>query len=613
MLLSGKYGIFFSRARPVFLEHRWSFSLLIILSIGLALSEGVSVMMLVPVLDALSKGASFTGIPVIGRMLSIFLDGTPMENLVTTALILAGVLLVRGGLQFATSYISVVLPLKIECEINRLGYEKLLKAGMGYIDKKEYGELQAYLHNHTIRFASAIKAMADIVSFLALVGIYFLIMLLLSWQMTLMSFAFVAFVAFVVKTLLTSPLRGIGIGLSKAQKTINGLFFETMQGMRLIRLRSAESQMENRYGEAVADYFSFDKRRRVIAVAQSPILMTCAGLFICFLIIVGANTHPDGDTEWVGLLLVFVISLYRMLTPAAAITASHATITSNHDSFDLLDKFFKDADSSVLSKGGQQIQELQQGVQLKGVTFSYEAGRNSVLKDVNIDIRKGKMIALVGPSGAGKSTVVALLSRFYDPDSGEITADGIDLKDLDLSAWRKRVSVVTQDVVVFNDTVKNNLAFGLGDVSFTEIREAAKFAAADDFINELPDGYNTVLGDRGVRLSGGQRQRLAIARAVLADTDLIIFDEATSHLDSITEKAVQSAIESCRGKKTLLVIAHRLATIQQADEIVVMKDGKVIETGSHLALLRQSNTYRDMIEHQKLGLLEDEDGQTVEA
>jgi subfamily B ATP-binding cassette protein MsbA len=220
-------------------------------------------------------------------------------------------------------------------------------------------------------------------------------------------------------------------------------------------------------------------------------------------------------------------------------------------------------------------------------------------------------VAIVGPSGAGKSTIVSLLGRLYDPQEGAVLVDGIDLRAYQVDTWRKSLSVVSQSIFLVNDTVERNLTFGLTrPVAEWEIRRAAELAACAEFIATLPQGYQTVLGERGSRLSGGEQQRLAIARAILADPQVLILDEATSHLDSITEHAIQKSIDSFRNGRTLIVIAHRMSTIRRADKIVVLKDGVVLEEGSHEALMRARGQYRDLIEHQKLDIVPSEEALT---
>jgi ABC-type multidrug transport system fused ATPase/permease subunit len=279
--------------------------------------------------------------------------------------------------------------------------------------------------------------------------------------------------------------------------------------------------------------------------------------------------------------------------------------------FTALMDFYRETDRRRQPNGKLVAAPLRNGLAFESVTFRYKSDEPAVIKNVSVTIDRGTMVAVVGPSGAGKTTLMALVSRLYDPQQGRILVDGVDLRDLDMRSWRRRLSVVTQDIFIFNDTVANNIRFGRGDVSIERVRAAAELAAAAEFIDQLPQGYDTLLGDRGVRLSGGQQQRIAIARAIIADPDLLIFDEATSNLDTFTERAIQRAMEQMAQSRTLLVIAHRLSTIRRADKIIVLDDGRIVEEGSHRELLARRGTYWEMVEHQRLDLVEGDVEQAI--
>jgi len=242
-------------------------------------------------------------------------------------------------------------------------------------------------------------------------------------------------------------------------------------------------------------------------------------------------------------------------------------------------------------KGGIKINDIKDGIRFENVTFSYRPGKRPVLKSLNLHIKAGEVIAIVGPSGAGKTTFADLIPRFYSPAEGSIKIDGVDLRDIDISSLRELIGIVSQDIVLFNDTVKENIAFGNQKATFDDIKKAAALAYADEFIERLPEGYNTIIGERGLKLSGGQRQRIAIARAILKNPPLLILDEATSSLDTTSEALVQKALEQLTKNRTTIVIAHRLSTIKNADRIVVIEDGQIRDIGTHEELLSKCGTY----------------------
>jgi ABC-type multidrug transport system fused ATPase/permease subunit len=287
------------------------------------------------------------------------------------------------------------------------------------------------------------------------------------------------------------------------------------------------------------------------------------------------------------------------------ITTSRNAILLHMDAMDEFGPWVERARTQFQQDGDRPFLGLEKCIRFENITFSYSKDSGNVLKNLSFVIPKSKMVAIVGPSGSGKSTVVSLLGRLYDPQEGAILVDDCDLRDYKIDTWRRRISVVSQNIFLLNDTVERNLIFGLiRPIDECEVRRAAELAACSEFIESLPQGYQTLLGERGTRLSGGQQQRIAIARAILADPQVLILDEATSHLDSITERAIQKAMISFQDDRTLIVIAHRMSTIRRAERIIVLDDGMVIEQGTHETLMRARGRYWDLIEHQKLDIVE---------
>jgi ABC-type multidrug transport system fused ATPase/permease subunit len=381
---------------------------------------------------------------------------------------------------------------------------------------------------------------------------------------------------------------------------------ESLSGMKIIHLAAAEPLMTRVFGETLGEFILQQRKRAVVVASSSPFLTGSAGVFIAMLLLAKAVMNGGESTEWVAPFLMFLFLMFRLLNPVTQINAVRLRIVGEIPSFDRLDNFFAETAARRQKEGSRILERLQTDIVLDHLSFAYKPGDDRVIHDLSTTIRRGEMVAVVGPSGAGKTTLIGLLARLYDPSEGRILVDGHDLRDLQLASWRRRLAVVSQDIFIFNDTVAANIAFGRGEVPLDRIRDAARLAAADEFIEKLPQGYATMLGDRGNRLSGGHQQRIALARAVLADPDLLIMDEATSHLDSFTERAIQQAVETLSKDRTLLVIAHRLSTIRKADRVIVMKDGRIVEEGRHEDLLRQRGLYWEMIEQQDLGLVDED-------
>ena len=302
---------------------------------------------------------------------------------------------------------------------------------------------------------------------------------------------------------------------------------------------------------------------------------------------------------------MLVLCLYRLTAPVSRILTSFVVIDSNLDAIRRLEAFSLASKASRLVDGSHHFEKLKNGVQFNGLEFAYPNSDVPALKNFDLKIPRGEMVALVGPSGAGKTSVVNMLGRLYDPQKGNIEIDGVDLREYEIASWRRRIAVVTQDITLFNMSVADNLTFGLSDVTREQLVRAARRAAALEFIEALPEGWNTSLGDRGVRLSGGQQQRLSIARAMLREPELLILDEATSQLDSLTERTIQEIIASYRHDCSIVVVAHRLSTISRADRIAVMRGGQIVELGTHAELASCDSQYRSMLEAQQLELVPD--------
>ena len=335
---------------------------------------------------------------------------------------------------------------------------------------------------------------------------------------------------------------------------------------------------------------------------SSPLSEVLGTLALVFILVVGGWQVFDGSIQ-PSVFIFFVIIFARIIPPIQAIVRSYNTLLKSNAS---AERFLEvlDADEVILEKPDAVVLPgFTDSIAFHDVCFSYREKQESqenplVLRNITLTIPKGKTVAVVGPSGAGKTTLVDLLPRFYDCTSGDIVIDGHDIRDLNINSLRRQFGLVSQNCILFNDTVANNIAFGSTDYSLEQIREAARLAHADEFIDQLPQGYDTAIGDRGLNLSGGQRQRLSIARAVLRDTPILILDEATSALDSESEHAVQQGLDALMQGRTSIVIAHRLSTIKGADLIVVLDKGQIVEQGTHEELMTLGGLYKKLVDMQ---------------
>lgn len=390
---------------------------------------------------------------------------------------------------------------------------------------------------------------------------------------------------------------------TKGQTKLGGLFSvleESLAGVRVIKSFGKEARSAQKFEEVNADY-----SRTMVKVARrkelsSPLSEILGTLGLVVILIIGGSLVMNGEMAS-SVFIFFVIIFARLIPPVQQVVKGYNNLQKGSASATRIFEVI-DADEQIVEKENPTIiEQFEQEIEYRDVSFSYQNDEGQavpVLQHINLTIPKGKSVALVGPSGAGKTTMADLLPRFYDCSEGEIMIDGTPIKDLQINSLRALTGIVSQNCILFNDSVANNIAFGLPDITLDAIVAAAKVANAHEFIKNLPQGYNTPIGDRGITLSGGQRQRLSIARAVLKNPEILILDEATSALDTESEHAVQLALEQLLKGRTSIVIAHRLSTIQHADEIVVLEKGKIVECGNHQQLMELGGLYKKLVDMQ---------------
>jgi subfamily B ATP-binding cassette protein MsbA len=381
---------------------------------------------------------------------------------------------------------------------------------------------------------------------------------------------------------------------------VQNILQETIAGNRIVKAFGMESWEIARFRTAAQRLFRANLRSVAAAAISSPLMDIFRAIAIALLRLLGREQIAHNQLT-LGAFIAFVAAVLSMYNPVRKFAVFNNSFQQARGASSQLFKFMDTEDLVSEKPGAKALPRFSRAIQFENVSFSYQSdgeGSREILHNINLEVRRGEILAIVGSSGAGKSTLVHLLPRFFDVSSGRILVDGHDVRDVTVSSLRSQIGIVTQDTVLFNDTVRNNIAYGQPHVAMKEVEGAARAALAHDFIQALPAGYDTVIGERGVRLSGGERQRLAIARALLKNAPVLILDEATSALDSESEALVQSALHNLMSGRTVLVIAHRLSTVRRADRIVVIENGTIADIGTHEDLMSKLGTYRRLYELQ---------------
>ena len=518
------------------------------------------------------------------------------------SLLFVGVFLVFGtllktGFAYLASYTSVGIRNGVVRDLRYQIYRKILNLHSGFFSEEKKGDIIARSTGDVQEVENSIMSSLDM--FLknpVLIMVYLAAMLIFSVKLTLFVFIVLPLAGYIIGRVGRSLKKTSREGQNKMGDLL-GIIEETLSGLRIIKAFNAEKRMDHRFNEEIEEYRSIMNRlmrRRDLAHPMSEFLGTIVVVILVWF--GGTLILTESDTLNAAQFLAYLGIFYQVINPAKAFSKALYNIQKGLAAFDRIDGILNAEVKIKESPNAKPINELKQGIEYRNVTFAYN--KTPVLKNISLYIPKGKTIALVGQSGSGKSTFVDLLPRFYDVSEGAILIDGIDIRDLKIHDLRHLMGNVNQDAILFNDTIFNNIAFGVENATPEQVEEAARVANAHDFIMATEHGYDTIAGDRGGRLSGGQRQRISIARAVLKNPPILILDEATSALDTESEKLVQEALENLMANRTSIVIAHRLSTVRNADCIYVFHDGEIVETGDHHELIEKRGVYQKLHELQ---------------
>ncbi|MBA7496023.1 Lipid A export ATP-binding/permease protein MsbA [subsurface metagenome] len=502
----------------------------------------------------------------------------------------------KGLSTFLSSFLMKSIGHKIVKKMRDNLFEHLVYQSSNFFDRKATGELMSRLTNDIDKIQEAVSgSMGNLIQEVFILFALLLRLFIVDWRLAL--------VAFVIAPLAVIPLAIFSRQLKKMGKLnqikmaqIYNLLHETITGNKIVKAFTMEKFEMKKFFQSTLKYFKNSIKLAWIGSLSSPFMEFLGGVVGAFILFVGTKRIAEGYIT-PGAFGSFIIAIFMMYTPIKRISRANVVIQHGVACYERVQELLEIKPQIVDHPKAYPLPPLKGKIKFENVSFSYNE-TSHVLHDVSFEVLPAETVALIGLSGAGKTTIINLLSRFYEANTGRIMIDGIDIREVTLSSLRSQIGLVTQELILFNDTVRNNIAYGLEKTSLEKIKEAARAAKAHDFIKRLPQGYDTLIGERGGLLSSGERQRLAIARALLKDPPILILDEATSALDSESERLVQIAFKNVMKDRTTFVIAHRLSTIRNADKIFVVDKGSIAEIGTHRELYRKNGIYRKLYDLQ---------------
>ncbi|TYA92265.1 ABC transporter ATP-binding protein [Seonamhaeicola marinus] len=530
-----------------------------------------------------------------------FSGGDKSKTLLFVIILLVLTFFLKNVSSYLAKYFMVFVRNGVIRDLRNTVYKKILELPLSYFSEKRKGDIIARATGDINDLQNSMLPILELAIREPLTIIFTLVaMLYISTKLTLFIFIFIPLFAFLISKIGKS-LKRKSDRVQKEQGLFLSTLEETLSGLRIIKGFNAEDQFDEKFKDSTQRYYNFYNKLLIRQNLASP---TSEFLGICMVSVIlwyGGNLIFNGtDSSFLdgSQFMAYIGLAYNILTPAKAFSRGLVNVKKGGAAAERIQEVLETENPLKDKENAIENLDFATNIEFKNISFKYED--EYVLKDFTLNIPKGKTVALVGQSGSGKSTIANLITRFYDVNKGEILIDGINVKNLKKSALRKQLGIVTQDAILFNASIKENLLLGNETATDQDVIEALKIANAWEFVEELPEGINTNIGDSGNKLSGGQKQRLSIARAVLKSPPIMILDEATSALDTESERVVQIALENLMKNRTSIVIAHRLSTIQNADEIVVLKKGEIVEQGKHNELIAKDGAYKKLVKMQSL-------------
>ncbi|MBW4595702.1 MAG: ABC transporter ATP-binding protein/permease [Brasilonema angustatum HA4187-MV1] len=575
---------------PLLKLYPWAIPAIVTLGILSSLAEGLGISLFIPLLQSLDTSTQTASSNFLVRYLNrIFIDVSPNSRLIIIALCVVGSIVLKNCLAYGNGILFAWLNSRIGHRLRSGIFQQFLSVSYSFLESNESGKLMNILASETWRTSQALATFVGLIITTSTITVYLVILLLISWQLTLLVSILMVLISLGIQ-FITRSVKTLGEQAVEANSTLATRMWEGFAGMKVIRAFGREFYEQERFNtvskKVSRTFFKLD----VLSGSVGPFSEVLSViLLMCILVIALLQ-----DRSYLPTLLTFIFILYRLQPQVKQLDSARVGLMALTSAVDEVMSLLDDSDKPYIRSGHIPFNSLKQGIYLERVSYSYNSEEKPALQDISICIPSGKTTAMVGRSGAGKSTLIGLICRFDDVTSGKIYIDDYSLQELQLTDWRNQIAIVSQDVYMFSTTVLENIAYGRLDATENEIIAAAKLANAHEFISQLPQGYDTKVGDRGLRLSGGQRQRIALARAIVRNPQILILDEATNALDSISEHLIQEALNTLSQNRTVIVIAHRLSTIEQADQIIVLNEGQVIEQGNLQQLLSQDGIFTQL-------------------
>ncbi len=581
----------------------WQALISVVLAAGVGLFDAFRILLIMPIFDnVLHPGANHRQLTMfswLGARYRINLDRLAPPHFhndwTVVAYLFVGSTLLKGVCDYAGTYLANYAGFGMITDLRDDLYEAILRRSVSFFQKHATGTLLSALINDIERVQYAMASvlsdfLQQVFTLIFMIGVVIAVGGKLAWILLI-------FVPVVI-----SSMRRIGRGVRRTTRKgqdklaeIQNILHETITGNPIVKAFNMEFWELLRFRKAARRLFRANLSTVRAQAISSPLMDLIGAVAIAGLLLLGRG-EINSRAMTTSMFFTFIVALFKLYDPVRKFAMYYNSFQQAVGASSAIFDFMDDQDPILEKKHAYTLKEFRQSIRLENVGFAYSTseGEKEVLHNIDLDIRHGEVIALVGPSGAGKSTMVNLIPRFFDVTTGRVLIDGHDLRDVSLKSLREQIGKVTQETILFNDTVRNNIAYGQPDIPLSRVVDAAKAALAHDFILGMPEGYDTIIGEKGFRLSGGERQRLAIARAILKNAPVLILDEATSALDSESESLVQAALSNLMAGRTVVVIAHRLSTVRRATRIAVLERGRITAIGSHDELLRISPIYQKL-------------------